>query len=213
MSAPVVTTALWRVIWSLCISATSLPATSFNHDLHGSPKPPPHKTFVNLWHGDGPKKSKRFANVRSTFVVAGTQLWGRQRPVYFGDAGDGVLVGKPRVYQFARPGRRDDASARPGSPPAPRPLDADYSSDRVPRAQVGERAQLGRCPELSESDAARHLFEQVPQTAFDWTSWSRSSRIHSTPTATPPWVSLWSAGKIWSGCARRSTSYWDAATD
>ena len=62
------------------------------------------RTFVNLWHGDGPKMSKRFANVHSTFVVAGTRLWGDQRPVYFGVDEAGVLVtGNPRIDQFARP--------------------------------------------------------------------------------------------------------------
>ncbi|CAN5636028.1 CDP-glycerol glycerophosphotransferase family protein [soil metagenome] len=76
----------------------------FTHGLYGSVHPPAHKTFVNLWHGDGPKVRKGFATARSTFVVSGTQLWGRQRARSFGVGERGLLVtGNPRVDQFARP--------------------------------------------------------------------------------------------------------------
>jgi len=76
----------------------------FTHGLYGSPTPPRHKVVVNMWHGDGPKLSRGFAHVRSTYAVAGTRLWGDQRSVYFGVAPEAVLVtGNPRVDQFARP--------------------------------------------------------------------------------------------------------------
>jgi len=81
----------------------------FTHGLYGSPLPPRHKTFVNLWHGDGPKQRKGFATVRSTFVVSGTKLWGRQRARNFGLGERHVLItGNPRVDQF---GRRPDDDA------------------------------------------------------------------------------------------------------
>lgn len=81
----------------------------FTHGLYGSPMPPPHKTFVNLWHGDGPKRRKGFAVVRSTFVVAGTQLWGGKRARTFGMSERDVLItGNPRVDQFARPASDQD---------------------------------------------------------------------------------------------------------
>ena len=76
----------------------------FTHGLYGSPPPPLRKVFVNLWHGDGPKLSKGFSYVHSTYAVAGTHLWGEQRPEYFGVRGENVLVtGHPRIDQFARP--------------------------------------------------------------------------------------------------------------
>jgi hypothetical protein len=81
----------------------------FTHGLFGSPTPPPHKVFVNMWHGDGPKLSKGFAHVRSTYAVAGTRQWGDQRSIYFGVKPEAVLVtGHPRIDQFQRP---PDASA------------------------------------------------------------------------------------------------------
>ncbi|MBA2445051.1 MAG: CDP-glycerol glycerophosphotransferase family protein [Nocardioidaceae bacterium] len=83
----------------------------FTHGLYGSPRPPPNKTFVNLWHGDGPKQRKNFAEVRSTLVVSGTELWGKPRARSFGVGESGVVItGNPRVDQFARPA--DDSSLR-----------------------------------------------------------------------------------------------------
>ena len=76
----------------------------FTHGLYGSPQPPLTKTFVNLWHGDGPKRRKRFAVVRSSVVVSGTRLWGSMRAQNFGLDKQAVLItGNPRVDQFARP--------------------------------------------------------------------------------------------------------------
>jgi len=76
----------------------------FTHGLYGSPQAPRTKTFVNLWHGDGPKRRKGFAVVRSTFVVSGTLLWGNMRARNFGLDERAVLItGNPRVDQFGRP--------------------------------------------------------------------------------------------------------------
>jgi len=140
----------------------------FTHGLYGSPKPPRHKTFVNLWHGDGPKRSKRFANVRSTFVVAGTQLWGRQRPVYFGVAEDGVLVtGNPRVDQFARP--PDDETMRElGLDPGRRLVlwMPTYRKTEYRGRRLATVRNWADAHELSQSDSERQLFEQVGQAAL-----------------------------------------------
>ncbi len=76
----------------------------FTHGLYGSSLPPPHKVYVNLWHGDGPKQRKLFATIRSTFVVSGTELWGANKARSFGVGESGLLVtGNPRVDQFSRP--------------------------------------------------------------------------------------------------------------
>jgi len=84
----------------------------FTHGLYGSPNPPPHKTFVNLWHGDGPKRRSGFATIRSTFVVSGTQLWGERRADGFGVSKHNVLIsGNPRVDQFDRPAGNDALQA------------------------------------------------------------------------------------------------------
>lgn len=83
----------------------------FTHGLYGSPLPPPHKTIVNLWHGDGPKARKRFAQIRSSTLVAGTELWGNRRPTLFSMPRCDVLItGNPRVDQFRRP--TDDQALR-----------------------------------------------------------------------------------------------------
>lgn len=100
----------WRVT---CVRKNSLRArwlyvtaryVFFTHGLYGSPQPPPTKTFVNLWHGDGPKRRKNFAVVRSSVVVSGTLLWGGMRAQSFGlDERALLSTGNPRVDQFARP--------------------------------------------------------------------------------------------------------------
>lgn len=139
----------------------------FTHGLYGSPPPPRHKTFVNLWHGDGPKRSKRFANVRSTYAVAGTELWGRQRPVYFGVSPQGVLVtGHPRVDQFARP-PTDEALRRLDLDPGKRLVlwmptyrRTEYRGRRL--AQVRNWADA---EELSRTTAVRELLQGVADVA------------------------------------------------
>lgn len=139
----------------------------FTHGLYGSPEPPRHKTFVNLWHGDGPKRSKRFAYIRSTFAVAGTRLWGEQRPVYFGVAEEGVLVtGNPRVDQFARP-PGDETMRELGLDPQERLVlwmptyrQTEYRGRRMAAVRNWADAH-----ELSQSDSVRQLFEQVGQAA------------------------------------------------
>ncbi len=76
----------------------------FTHGLYGSPQPPRRKVFVNLWHGDGPKRRRGFAHIRSTVVVGGTELWGRRRGDTFGVGRDHALVtGNPRIDQLHRP--------------------------------------------------------------------------------------------------------------
>ena len=139
----------------------------FTHGLYGSPKPSPHKTLVNLWHGDGPKRSKRYANIRSSYVVAGTQLWGGQRPAYFGVAADGVLVtGNPRVDQFSRPPGEDTMRALGLDPERPLVLwmptfrRTDYRGNRL--GAVWNRTDAH---ELSRSVSVRELLGQVGQVA------------------------------------------------
>jgi CDP-glycerol glycerophosphotransferase len=89
----------------------------FTHGLYTSPSPPQHKVFVNLWHGDGPKQRRHQARIASTFIVAGTELWGQKRLRSFGlDKSRLLLTGNPRVDQFARP-TSDDGMRRLGLDP------------------------------------------------------------------------------------------------
>lgn len=84
----------------------------FTHGLYGSPQPPETKTYVNLWHGDGPKRRSGFAVVRSTVVVSGTLLWGSMRARSFGLDERAVLsTGNPRIDQLARPAADDGLSS------------------------------------------------------------------------------------------------------
>lgn len=139
----------------------------FTHGLYGSPEAPRGRTFVNLWHGDGPKKSKRFANVRSTFVVAGTRLWGDQRPEYFGVGESGVLVtGNPRIDQFARP-VRDDQMRALGLDPA-RPLVLwmpTYRRTEYRGRRLATVRNWADAAELSDSERVRRLTGEVAESA------------------------------------------------
>ena len=139
----------------------------FTHGLYGSPQPPSRRTFVNLWHGDGPKMSKRFANVRSTYAVAGTRLWGDQRPVYFGVSPSGVLVtGNPRIDQFDRPVRDDQLRTLGLDPERPFVLwmptyrRTEYRGRRLARVRNWADAE-----ELSESERVRCLTAKVAEAA------------------------------------------------
>ena len=139
----------------------------FTHGLYGSPAPPRHKVFVNLWHGDGPKRSKYFAHVRSTFAVAGTEMWGRQRPVYFGVEPAGVLVtGHPRLDQLARP-PDDDAVRRLGLDPE-RPLVLwmpTYRSTEFRGRRLGEVRNWQDGPELSTAERVKELTTDLARVA------------------------------------------------
>jgi len=141
----------------------------FTHGLYGSPPPPRHKAFVNLWHGDGPKRSKRFAYIRSTYAVAGTQTWGRQRPVYFGVREEGVLVtGNPRIDQFARP-TGDEALRTLGVDPQTRLVlwMPTYRRTEYRGRRLAGVRNWADAHELSEVEAVRRLFEKVGRAAVD----------------------------------------------
>ncbi len=141
----------------------------FTHGLYGSLPPPRHKTIVNLWHGDGPKRSKRFADIRSTYAVAGTELWGAQRPVYFGVSPEGVLVtGNPRVDQFAHP-PSDEVMRRLGLDPG-KPLVLwmpTYRRTENRGNRLGSVRNWTDAPELSETTAVGDLLDEVADAARD----------------------------------------------
>jgi CDP-glycerol glycerophosphotransferase (TagB/SpsB family) len=139
----------------------------FTHGLYGSPPAPRRRTFVNLWHGDGPKMSKRFANVRSTYTVAGTRLWGDQRPVYFGVAPTGVLVtGNPRIDQFARPVRDDQLHALGLDPAKPFILwMPTYRRTEYRGRRLAKVRNWADAADLSDSERVRHLIGEVSESA------------------------------------------------
>jgi CDP-glycerol glycerophosphotransferase (TagB/SpsB family) len=86
-----------RAVW-LSLTAE---ATFFTHGFYTAVEPPRNRLVVNLWHGDGPKRAIGTHRTRSTVVVAGTRLWGRQRQERFALPESAVaVVGNPRVDQF-----------------------------------------------------------------------------------------------------------------
>ncbi|MBA2638574.1 MAG: CDP-glycerol glycerophosphotransferase family protein [Nocardioidaceae bacterium] len=139
----------------------------FTHGLYGSPKPPRHKTIVNLWHGDGPKRRPGFATIRSTFVVSGTRLWGEPRAQGFGVGQHGVLIcGNPRVDQFARPAT--DEALRELKLEARRPLVVwlpTYRTTRYPGDRLGAVRNWSDADSLSVSAVVQATLTQAVQDA------------------------------------------------
>ncbi len=81
--------------------ALTAEATFFTHGFYTAVAPPRNRLVVNLWHGDGPKLAAGTDLIRSSVVVAGTHLWGRQRQQRFALPESAVaVVGNPRVDQF-----------------------------------------------------------------------------------------------------------------
>jgi len=78
----------------------------YTHVLYLDPRPVRGRIYVNLWHGDGPKlvRTLRSRRPADSVIVAGTALWGanKARAVGLGDK-QLLLVGNPRIDQFARP--------------------------------------------------------------------------------------------------------------
>ncbi len=141
----------------------------FTHGLYGSPQPPSHKTYVNLWHGDGPKRRKGFAVVRSTYVVAGTRLWGGKRAQTFGVEDDQVLVtGNPRVDQFARPAS-DQALREVGLDPSRRLVLwlPTYRTTRYEGYRVGAVRNWSDAEELTGSAAVRLAVARIVRDAAE----------------------------------------------
>jgi CDP-glycerol glycerophosphotransferase len=79
----------------------------FTHGLYSSPRPSRGRVFINLWHGDGPKRTENAAfQVRpgASAVVAGTRLWGEMKAADFDMSPQQVLVvGNPRIDDFDEP--------------------------------------------------------------------------------------------------------------
>lgn len=87
--------ALW---WSLTAEATF-----FTHGLNTAVRPPADRLVVNLWHGDGPKATRRADRVKSTVAVSGAALWASYKADLFGLPSQRVLItGNPRIDQFDR---------------------------------------------------------------------------------------------------------------
>lgn len=141
----------------------------FTHGLYGSPTPPPNKTYVNLWHGDGPKRRKGFSKVQATFVVSGTQFWGQKRAQTFAMRPQDVLVtGNPRIDQFARP--VDDRGLRTlGLGPSshfiiwlPTYRQTEYTGHRI-----GNPRNWSDSQSLSDTASVRDLLARVAKSASD----------------------------------------------
>lgn len=84
----------------------------FTHGLYGSPRPSHRKPLVNLWHGDGPKRTRpgngAGSLIPSTWLVSGTQLFGELKAAAFEVPVSRLLVtGNPRTDQLWRPPSSD----------------------------------------------------------------------------------------------------------
>jgi CDP-glycerol glycerophosphotransferase len=79
----------------------------FTHGLYRSPEPRRGRVFINLWHGDGPKRTENpefAARPGATAIVGQTRLWGDKKAVELGMPASSVLVvGNPRIDDFAEP--------------------------------------------------------------------------------------------------------------
>jgi hypothetical protein len=79
----------------------------FTHGLYRSPVPRRGRVFINLWHGDGPKRTENrefAARPGATAIVGQTRLWGEKKAVELGmPASSALVVGNPRVDDFAEP--------------------------------------------------------------------------------------------------------------
>ncbi|CAN5788978.1 CDP-glycerol glycerophosphotransferase family protein [soil metagenome] len=159
-----------------CLRRDTLPAywayltaryVFFTHGLYGSVHPPAHKTYVNLWHGDGPKVRKGFTTARSTFVVSGTRLWGRQRARSFGVGERGLLVtGNPRIDQFTRPAHDDGLRALGIDPTRPLVLWLPtYRTTEYRLKRIGVARNWSDGEELSRSAAVTAMLKAVAKDA------------------------------------------------
>jgi hypothetical protein len=139
----------------------------FTHGLYGSPQPPGTKTFVNLWHGDGPKRRKGFAVVRSTVVVSGTQLWGSMRAKNFGlDESDVLITGNPRVDQLARPAADEGLSSLGIDPSTPLLMWLPtYRKTQYRGHRLGSVRNWSDTEELSTSMAVRSMLAMLAEEA------------------------------------------------
>jgi CDP-glycerol glycerophosphotransferase len=84
-------------------------AVFFTHGLFGDVRPSRRQVFVNVWHGYGPKVNRDAQLSRrpifpATYVVAGTELYGRRSADDFRVPWTTVILsGNPRIDQFWRP--------------------------------------------------------------------------------------------------------------
>lgn len=154
-----------RDSWRAYLAYVTARHIFFTHGLYGSPPPPPHKTIVNLWHGDGPKRRKGFADIRSTVIVAGTRLWGQRRPEIFGMPEDSLLItGNPRVDQFERPA--DDRAFAALGLPAGRPLLLwlpTYRRTEYRGTRIAQVRNWSDADELSRSATVRGFAEALAE--------------------------------------------------
>lgn len=139
----------------------------FTHGLYGSPAPPRRKTVVNLWHGDGPKRRKGFAEIRATYVVSGTEKWGRPKAAEFHVEDRAVLLtGNPRIDQFARPAS-DQVLAALGLD-ASRPLVLwlpTYRTTGTSHRRLGAVRNWSDGATLSGTGSVRELLDKVADAA------------------------------------------------
>ncbi len=96
-----------KASWRGLVHYLRAEAVFFTHGLYGGPRPSRRKPLVNLWHGDGPKATRpgggKGGRIPSTYLVAGTELFGRYKAAAFDVPAQRLLVtGNPRTDQLVR---------------------------------------------------------------------------------------------------------------
>jgi CDP-glycerol glycerophosphotransferase len=153
-----------RAIW---FSLTA-ELTVFTHGLYTAVDAPRNRLVVNLWHGDGPKRSTDTQLVRSTVVVSATQLWGTYKARIFGLPENSLaVVGNPRSDQFAEP-LTEDALWKLGLNPSRRFVlwMPTFREAKGPRARAwSDGDKLSRNDEVDRT--VRSLVEAAERLALD----------------------------------------------
>lgn len=92
----------------------------FTNSMFGGASPGRRRIFVNLWHGDGPKRIDLPGDRRigATVSVSGAECFSEEKSATFGVPNDRVFItGNPRIDQFRHPAT-DSELARLGIDPA-----------------------------------------------------------------------------------------------
>jgi CDP-glycerol glycerophosphotransferase (TagB/SpsB family) len=78
----------------------------YSHYFFAAPSPSRGRTYVNVWHGDGPKliPARVPGTAPDSYLVAGTRVWGRAKALGLGVHHERLLVvGNPRRDELERP--------------------------------------------------------------------------------------------------------------
>ena len=95
-----------RTLRAIVLTATAR-VILFTHGVFGDPKPGPHRVYVNLWHGHGPKRTATRSfetRIPSDLLIANTRAWGSETAKAFGLPQSALAnIGNPRQDALFEP--------------------------------------------------------------------------------------------------------------